>query len=674
MNLRRRTTKTRRSSSARHGRRSWSGLSRRRAAALFALGSLVWVLIFSRLFFIQVLKGAEYKNISSRQNKQYIKLEAKRGAILDRQGRELVINLPVESFFAIPESVKNTDEVARAFSSNSSAYHMLKKNLQTKENFVWLKRKVEKSETESLKKRRLQGVWAIDETKRYYLYGDLAREILGFTNIDNQGLAGIEYQYNRYLRGEDGEAVFQRDGHRNSYRIAEYPLREPEDGKSLMLTIDIELQSVVEQELSKGVELTEADGGSALFMDPKSGEILAMAYCGKDDGLPVKNRILSDNFEPGSTFKIITAGAALEEGILTAEDSIFAENGEYWIGKRSIHDVKPLKWLSFKECVVYSSNIALAKTAMMLGKERLYQYARRFGIGQKTGIDLPGEGTGFIPAPKRWPDLVLGCMGFGQGVSLTALQLVCAYSAVANGGIMMKPYAVKAILDKEGNIIQSNQPTVVGRVVSENTAHTLIDFMKGVVTSGSGQKAQMDGLTIGGKTGTAQRAKPGGGGYEEGKYIASFIGLFPAEDPQMVGLITLDNPKKEHLGGQTAAPIFKNATQKIVSLSGETILANSMSQEQPKGTEEDKSTTSRPEPDLPKMNYFDLFSQQEQFPESTILVPDVLGLTLREAVKIFSSRDLKWKLKGSGIVVNQTPKPDTLVSRDTEFLLECQPD
>jgi membrane peptidoglycan carboxypeptidase len=208
-------------------------------------------------------------------------------------------------------------------------------------------------------------------------------------------------------------------------------------------------------------------------------------------------------------------------------------------------------------------------------------------------------------------------------------------------------------------------------VVSQETASTLIDVMKGVVTSGSGQKAQMDGITIGGKTGTAQRAKLNGGGYEEGKYIASFIGLFPAEDPRMVGLITLDNPRKEHLGGQTAAPVFKNATQRIVSLSGETILANSVSEKQPEETTEEKPKTIRSEPDLPRL---DLFSHQEQLPESTILVPDVRGMTLREAVKIFSSRDLRWKLKGSGIVVNQIPKPDTLVNRNTEFLLECQPD
>ncbi len=641
---------------------------------MFALGSLIWVLVFSRLFFIQVIKGAEYKDVSSRQHTQHILLEAKRGNICDRKGRELVINLPVESFFAIPESVGNADQVAKAFSSSGSGYRLIKKNLLTKEKFVWLRRRVEKGESESLRRRKLQGVWTIDETKRYYLYGDLAREVLGFTNIDNQGLGGVEFQYDRHLRGKDGEAIFLRDGHRNSYRIAEYPLEKPEDGKNLMLTIDIELQSIVEQELKEGIRLTEADGGSAVFMDPRTGEILAMAYCGKEDGLPVKNRTLSDSFEPGSTFKIITAAAALEEGLLTPEDSIFAENGEFRIGKRTIHDVKSHKWLSFKESVVHSSNIALAKTSMMVGKDKLHQYAGNFGIGRKTGIDLPGEAAGFIPAPKRWPDLVLACMGFGQGVSLTALQLACAYSAVANDGILMKPFVVKAVTDPEGNLVSSVAPTPVRRVVSEKTAHTLIDFLQGVVSSGSGQRAGMDGLAICGKTGTAQKAKPNGGGYEEGNYIASFIGFFPAEDPRMVGLITLDNPRNEHLGGMTAAPIFKNAAQRIVFLSGESILASAVTDVRPITTADQKPDLARQEAGLSRIQAQDLFSQPDDTSEGQVLTPDVRGMTVREAVKVLASYDLLWKLEGSGIVVGQLPEPDTPVSRETRCLLECQPE
>jgi cell division protein FtsI (penicillin-binding protein 3) len=674
MNRRTKSRRGNRPRSSRAGRRSWSRLSRRRSAPLFAVGCLIWVLVLSRLFFIQVIKGAEYKEISSGQHQRHIKLEAKRGEIRDRKGRNLVINLPVESFFAIPESVENVDAVARVFSSSGSGFRQLKDDLRTRKSFVWLKRRVEKEESRSYRQSNLQGVWVIGETKRYNLYGDLASEVLGFTDVDNRGLAGVELRYDSQLHGEDGKSVLQRDGHRNSYQIAEYPLQRPRDGKNLVLTIDIELQSIVEQELKAGIRATEADAGSAVFMDPKTGEILAMAYCGKDDGLPVKNRTLSDNFEPGSTFKIITAAAALEEGLLSPEDSIFAEKGEFRIGSKIIHDVKPLEMLSFKEGVVHSSNIVLAKIALRVGKDKLYQYARDFGIGEKTGIDLPGEGTGFIPAPRRWPDLVLACMGFGQGVSLTALQLACAYSAIANDGVLMKPFVVKAVLDEQGEVVNSVNPTPVRQVVSQKTAHILVDFLKGVVSSGSGQRAQMEGVNVCGKTGTAQKAKPNGGGYEQGSYIASFIGFFPAEDPRLVGLITLDNPRTEHLGGLTAAPVFKNAAQRIVSLSGESILTGAVSQiptpDQPEETPDFMQEESSPS----RIQAHDLFAQADTNAEGRILLPDVRGMTVREALRILQAQDIKWRLEGSGLVIDQIPEPNTPIKAHEECLLECRAD
>jgi cell division protein FtsI (penicillin-binding protein 3) len=665
--------KLRRQLYSRRSRSSWTKLSRRRSVLIFALGIFVWFLILSRLFFIQVLKGAEYKRIALKQHQQHIKLEAKRGIIYDRNGKELVINLPVESFFAIPESVKNIDQVARVFSLSNSSYSQIKKNLRTRKNFVWLKRKVEKEESQKIKKRKLEGIWALNETKRYHLYGDLAGEVLGFTDIDNKGLAGVEYQYDQHLKGKDGEGIFQRDGHRSSYQIAQYPLQKPEDGKSLVLTIDIELQSIVEEELKKGIELIQADGGSAIFMNPKTGEILTMVYCGKDDGLPVRNRTISDNFEPGSTFKIITAAAALEGRILSPQDSIFGEKGEFKIGKRVIHDVKSYEWLTFKESVMYSSNIALSKIAMMVGKEKLYQYVCDFGIGKKTGIDLPGEAKGFIPSPEMWSDFVLSCVGFGQGISLTALQLVCAYSAIANDGILMKPFVVKAILDEKKDTLKSRSPTQIRRVVSERTAHLLVEFMKGVVSSGTGQRAKMEGLTIGGKTGTAQKAKPGGGGYEKDNYVASFVGFFPAEDPQMVGLITLDSPKKEHLGGVTAAPVFKNATQRIVSLTGESLLTgiakNTLS------TATVGMQTGFIEEKLYQQNResFDLFSVSDPTIKEEVLIPDVRGMTAREAVRIFARQDIHFKLRGSGIVAKQIPEPNTRVNKNKLCIIECQP-
>jgi cell division protein FtsI (penicillin-binding protein 3) len=662
----------------------WTELLKRRSTAAFVLGTLVWLLIFLRLFYFQVLKATEYKKIATKQHQFRIKLDAKRGIIYDRNGKELVINLPVESFFAIPESVKNVDLVARSFVNSSNfGFSQLKQDLCSQKNFVWLKRKVEKEESQKIKQRKLAGVWAKNETKRYHLYGDLAEEMLGFTDIDNKGLAGVEYQYDTTLRGKEGEAVFQRDGHQNYYQITEFPIAKPQEGKSLVLTIDIELQSIVEQELREGIDSTGADGGYAIFMHPKTGEILAMAYCGKDDGLPMKNRTISDCFEPGSTFKLITASAALEEKLFDPGDKIFAENGKFRIGKKIIHDVHPYGWLTFKECVMYSSNIALGKIAMRLGKEKIYHYARNFGVGEKTGIDLPGEGTGSIPSVRiSWPDVALANIGFGQGVSLTALQIACAYSAVANDGILMKPFVVRAILDERGDTLQSFSPTPVRRVVSENTAHLLVDFMKGVVSVGSGKRAKIEGLDVAGKTGTAQKAKLGGRGYEENSYIASFIGFFPADDPQMVGLITLDSPKRAHLGGSTAAPVFKNATQRIVSLNGESILASvaknilttAMAEFPPNFIEKNL-----PGPEQPRLGFlnskrYELFFKPDTTSIQDSLIPDVRGKTTREAVRILTLKDLKFKVRGSGIVVNQIYEPDSCVNKDSLYvIIECQP-
>ena len=649
------------------------------------IGMFFWLLILSRLFYFQVLKGDEYKKIALKQHQLHIKLEANRGLIYDRNGKLLTVNLPVESFFAIPESVRNINLVARTFAgSSNSIFKRLKYYLKTDSNFVWLKRRVKKKESQRIKSRldegKPGGVWVLNETKRYYLNGEIAKDVLGFTDIDNKGLAGVEFQYDKELSGKDGKAIFQRDGRRNSYQITEYPIQKPESGKSIGLTIDIELQSIIEGELKKGVRLTGADGGSAVLMDPESGEILAMAYCGGGGKLPIKNRTISDNFEPGSTFKIVTAASALEEKILTPEDSIYAEKGKFKIGKRIIHDIKPYEWLTFKESVIFSSNIALAKIANMVGKKKIYKYARDFGMGTKTGIDLPGESKGFISPPDGWPDFVLSTIAFGQGISLTALQLVCAYAAVANDGVLMKPFVVKSIMDENGDTLKVFHPTEVRRVISSETASILVDFLKGVVSYGTGQKAKMEGFAIGGKTGTAQKAKPGGGGYEDNKYIASFVGFFPADDPKMVGLITLDNPKTQHLGGQTAAPVFKNTTLRILALTGEPFLEgreNNLSkltvyETSGKGLHEFCVLRSKEISTLAgEESSFDLKSKS--LISEKIVVPDVLGMTAREAIKAFFAQKLPVKLMGSGLVTKQFPKPYTLLDEKETCLIECSP-
>jgi cell division protein FtsI (penicillin-binding protein 3) len=694
---------------------TWSRTIKRRGAAVFLIGVSFWLLIVSRLFYFQILKAEEYKKIASIQHQLHFKLEAKRGLIYDRNGELLTLNLPVESFFAIPESVKNINLVASIpFGSSGPAYRKLAHSLKTDSNFVWLKRKVEKKESQRIKslldEKNLKGVWVLNETKRYYLNGDVGKDVLGFTNIDNKGSAGVEFQYNQELSGKDGEAIFQRDGHKNSYQLTEYPIQKPESGKNMGLTIDIELQSIIEEELEKGISLTRADGGSAVFVDPKTGEILAMTYCDTDDDLSLKNRVINDNFEPGSTFKIVTAASALEERILTPEDKIYAEKGEFRFGKRTIHDVKSYEWLTFRESVIFSSNIALAKIASKVGKEKIYKYARDFGFGTKTGIDLPGESKGFVSPPEKWSDFTLCTIGFGQGISLTALQLVCAYAAVANGGVLMKPFVVKAVMDEKGDTLQVFHPTPVRRVISPETASTLVEFLKGVVSYGSGQKAKIDSFDIAGKTGTAQKAKPGGKGYEDNKYMASFVGFFPADDPKMVGLITLDNPKTVHLGGQTAAPIFKNTTVRILALTGEpfregreensSMLASyeessngssrnsSLNSEKSSGKEKlecsplgepyenplyCKSSQVKLKLDTPALEESSFVLKSEPSLSETLSVPNVLGMTAREALRVLSAQNLQVKLLGSGLVTKQTLEPGTSSDEKQICVIECSP-
>jgi cell division protein FtsI (penicillin-binding protein 3) len=308
-----------------------------------------------------------------------------------------------------------------------------------------------------------------------------------------------------------------------------------------------------------------------------------------------------------------------------------------------------------------------------VGKEKIYKYARNFGLGTKTGIDLPGESKGSVSSPEKWSDFALSTIGFGQGISLTALQLVCAYGAVANGGILMKPFVVKAIMDEEGDTIKVFHPTPVRRVISSKTATTLVEFLKGVVSYGSGQKAKIEGFTIGGKTGTAQKAKLGERGYEDNKYMASFVGFFPADDPKIVGLIFLDNPKTGHLGGQTAAPVFKNTTLRILALAGEPFLEGEKENLSQLTAYETPSQDLSKEFSTPSQEESSFDLKPESFPSETLSVPNVMGMTAREAFRVLSAQNFEVRLMGSGLVTKQTLENCPSSDEKRICLIECSP-
>lgn len=685
----------------------------KRLSFIIFLGCFFWLIFVVRLFYLQVAKSEEYKKIALNQHQLKMKLEAKRGVIYDRNLQVLAFNLPTRSFFAVPGEIKNLNLTSKRISSITREPEKEIKNRlfeashpkggkEKRKLFVWIKRKTEKDEEKKLSSLGLLGIYSMNETKRYYPYYPLARDVLGFTDIDNQGLAGVEYYHNRVLKGVDGEGAFLRDALGNSYRTWEYPITEPRPGMSLVLTLDLNLQSILEEELKKAIEKTSSDGGSGILMDPKTGEILAMVYQSpKDTTLPSKNRVISDNFEPGSTFKIVTACAALEEKVKKPEDKIWAEQGKFRVGKRIMHDVHSYGWLTFKECVVFSSNIGMSKIALQLGKYKVFKYAQNFGFGSKTGLELPGESRGQLSLSDKRSDISLCNLAIGQGVATTALQLISAYAAIANRGAMMKPFIVKKIMDEEGNIIREFHPTKVRDVVSRKTAQIMIDFLKDVVSTGTGKPAQMEGINIAGKTGTAQKAKTNGRGYED-KYVASFVGFFPAEEPKIVGLITLDNPKGAHFGSQTAAPAFKEIASRIIplqqkplldsetkiayakgvsaSLTGQTgekeIAKGLTSVTQGLSLERSKSSLGKPKglySNGGKENGINQLAIYVEKGKEQIQLPDVSGLTVREAVYILSVNQIKFKLIGSGVVTAQIPPAGTILFPGEICEIKCEP-
>ncbi|HVP37402.1 MAG TPA: penicillin-binding protein [Terriglobales bacterium] len=672
---------------------------RRRTTVLFLLAVLFVLAVLLRVFQLQVVKSSQIQKLALRQQEVCLKLEAKRGVIYDRNMEVLAFNLPSESFFAVPESVSNKSLVADRFSglTEKSGLEIKGSLCQEGKRFVWLKRKCEEEEADKVKSWNLKGVYVQAETKRSYPYYPLACDMLGFTDIDNKGSAGVEYQYNQFLSGKDGKGIFQKDAWGNSYQIKEYPLVHPQSGNSLVLTLDLDLQAKLEDELKNSIKITGSEAGSGILLDPRTGEILAMAYISKENSentsseLRLKNRLVCDNFEPGSTFKIVTAAAALEKGIKKPEDSLYAEKGKFKIGKKTFHDIHQYGWLTFKDCVVLSSNIGMAKIAMEVGDEDLLDYAKRFGFGEKTGIDLPGEAKGLLPSSARkWSDITTATFAIGQGISVTPLQLASAYAAIANGGLLFKPYVVKEVLDEDGKVVQEFHPTQVRRALEPKTAYILTEFLRGVVSDGTGNTVKIEGVNIAGKTGTAEKPKIGQRGYQNGKYIASFVGFFPAENPQMVGFIMLDSPKGMHYGGQTAGPAFKRVTEKIIPT--ENLLVKNKI-EKPmvsfavaSGTqdyERQKSAVQAATLQKGQLNDLKVLSQKEKTDsageekdlkssQDRSLMPDLTGLTVREAVKLLSSYSIQVNLQGSGRVIKQIPLPGKKLAGGETCFLECK--
>ncbi len=546
------------------------GISHRRFRAVIFIFLSLFALCCLRLLYIQFFKSAYLSRIANQQHNLYITLEPLRGAIYDRNLKPLAVNLPCDSLYASARQIENKEKVIRQLIDILGLdYSYLKARLYRNKAFVWIARKLPPEIVEQIKKLKIAGLGFIRESKRSYPDKNLASQQIGFAGLDNTGLEGLELYYNEYLKGSNGWAVMLRDAKQN--RLLCQNLLLPRNGSEVVLTIDEFIQFVAERELERVFKIFKARGASVIVVNPKTGELLAMAnrptYDPNHPELSSpdsrRNRALCDMFEPGSVFKIVTAAAALEEGRFNELDRFFCENGSYRVANHILHDHQPHGWLTFSQVFTESSNIGTTKIAQSLGSDIIYRYAASFGFGKTLGLALPGEIPGVLKEPKTWSKTSIGAVPIGQEVGVTALQLALAISTIANDGVLMKPFIVKAIQDENGELIKEFKPEEIRRVISSKTAKRLKDILFLATEEGTGKLARVSDFKVAGKTGTAQKIEPGGG-YSHSKYIASFIGFAPADEPLVAVVVTVDEPRPYYFGGVVAAPAFKRIVQDVV--------------------------------------------------------------------------------------------------------------
>ena len=483
------------------------------------------------------------------------------------------MNLSVDSLYACPREIPPQEKekiIPALVSVLGLSEDFLRERLSRNKSFVWLQRKVSQEQTEAIKKLKVKWLGFIKESKRCYPNLYLASHIIGYSGLDNVGLDGLELYYDRYLRGQAGWALIQRDARQNKLDLSEKMIA-PYDGYDLVLTIDEVIQYIAERELEKAFTTFHAKGASIVVMNPHTGEVLALANrptfdlneYPRADMDARRNRTLTDMFEPGSSFKVVTACAALESNTVSEQDKFFCENGEYRVANHILHDHTKHGWLTFSEVIQESSNIGTTKIAQMLGGEAVYRSARMFGFSSKLGIDLPGEISGSLKEPRFWSKTSICAVPIGQEVGVTALQLATYISAVANGGQLMKPFVVKEIRDKRGETIKAFLPAMIRKVISVDTAMRMKKILTGVVDEGTGKLARIPGVSVAGKTGTAQKLEPNGA-YSHNKFVASFIGFAPVEDPAIAVVVIVDEPHPYYYGGVVSAPVFKNVAADVL--------------------------------------------------------------------------------------------------------------
>ena len=545
-----------------------------RLLALCAGFLLVFGLLWMRCVWLQVVQARRLAGLIHAQHYASQTLLAPRGTIYDRNGQVLAMSVPVPSVFANPRRVVTKHETAVHLAKTLGwDQRLVSQRLGRDKGFVWLARQIEPPMKERLGPFLREGIGVREEPKRIYPNGTMAAHLLGSVDIDERGLEGLELRSNAALQGNPGWQSTLRDA-KGDLLIGPWTIDvEPQAGLDLVLTIDHVVQGVADDALAWGVEKFHAKGGSLIVLDPRSGQILALAnrptfdpnHAGRSPADVRRNRALTDVMEPGSIFKIVTASALLEEGLVRLDERMFCENGSYPIvGRHILHDHTAHGWLTFQDVIKHSSNIGTAKFAQRLPPETLYRYIRAFGFGHKTGVELPGEVSGIVPLPSRWSRLSPFMIPIGQEVAVTPMQLAAMIATVANGGWKVQPYLIERIQTQDGNLIRRPPTRARERLLSPETVKRLHTMLLDVVESGTGQLANVQGLTVAGKTGTAQKLEPDGR-YSHSRYVASFVGYGPVPDSRFALVVTIDEPHPAYFGGVVAGPIFRRVVEQLIS-------------------------------------------------------------------------------------------------------------
>jgi cell division protein FtsI (penicillin-binding protein 3) len=662
--------------------------------------ALLWMIaVFGRLAYLQLFLHSEYMARAQRQQQRVIEITPKRGAIYDRNMHPLAMSIPVDSAFAVPSELGDQQLAARLLSGVLGIpREVLEARLESSHSFVWIARKLPPEKKEAVEALNLKGVYFQKENQRIYPKRDLASHVLGFVDLDEKGLGGIEYELDGQIRGKSEKIIVMADARQRWFDGGE---AQRERGANVVLTLDEKIQYIAERELAAAIAKTHAMAGTAIVMNPNTGEILALANWPKfnpnaANEAPAEarmNRAVSALYEPGSTFKLITLAAAFDQGITRPEEVFDCENGAVYVAGHRIRDHKPFGLLNVSDILAQSSDVGAIKIALRLGAPKFYDYIRAFGFGQPTGVDMPGETKGILRRLDNWSAVSIGSISMGQEVGVTPIQLISAVSAIANGGWLFKPHVVAELrrgdqpLPAEGPLA----PAAPRKVIRPETAATLRRLMEGVVLNGTGKLAHLDGWTAAGKTGSAQKIDPATGRYSATQLIASFTGFAPINDPAVSILVSLDSPVGQHDGGQVAAPVFKRIAEQVLphlDVPRDVPMAPRLVQAAYKNREVSDSAT------LEDFTPTDFSGLPEQpFMESTapkpkgdksqtssvtvavdeggdIQVPDLSGKTMREVTAICLRLGLDPVLVGSSLALYQTPAAGARVRRGAKITVQ----